>query len=146
MRRCGLLGRHGLHNGVLGFRDGRCFVTVFRAGLEHRFRHLMAFLGQEGFHLIIPDSNHLKVGRFHIGIGNDHDPHAIAGFDGRDVRALFVQKERRDGHGNDGANPRTPLLQRFFLQNPQHGEGEGAHVTDDPLPRAPGADDGRGLF
>ena len=106
----------------------------------------MAFLGQEGFHLIIPDPNHLKVGRFHVGIGNDHDSNAVAGFDGRDIRALLVQKERRDGHGDNGANARTPFLQRFLFQNPQHGESEGAHIADNALPGAPGADDGRGFF
>ena len=140
-----LLGRNGFHNGVLRFRHGGRFVAILRAGLKDRFRNFMTLLGEEGLNLVVANAHHLKMRRFHVGVRNDHDAHAIARFDGRDIAPLLVQQEGRDGHRYDGAYACAALLQRFLFQNAKYGEGEGTHVPYNALARAAGADD-RGRF
>ena len=71
------------------------------------------------------------MGRLKERVGDEHDRHAVAGFELGNFASLFVEKERGDIDRNLGVQCTRAFLGGFLLQNAQHLQGAGFGVADD---------------
>ena len=80
--------------------------------------------------VVLTDALDVIVRRLKVGVGNEHDRHAVARFELRDVVSLLVEKERSNIDGHLGLNGAGAFLHRLFLEDAQHLDRAGLGVAD----------------
>ncbi len=132
--------------------DG-CFLTHDGAGLADRsgFFHFdssgggVAGLAVEDRFVIVTQALHVKVRGVHMRVGQDQHAYAGAGFGLGQGVALFVEQEGGDRYGYVGTYFGGAVLQGFFFDQAQHGQGQGLDVADGAAAITARADDAAGL-
>ena len=119
-----LLRTRGLvFHGLQGVRIVRHFLQVFGALVARDIIVQTVVVRAQALDVVVRGFEHR--------VRDEHDGHAVAGFELGNFRTLFVQEVGRDVHRHLRVQRARAFLRCFLLQDAQHLQGAAFRVADD---------------